>query len=354
MTKGRAEHLLSQNGFHCETGRAWLARGAEPDFFCQGPADMWVEVKTLDIDQKLEKLPEIQADLRRRAKGIAQRGRAYAYVSNDLEAGDIKRVIQLADRELKNATQDRFPADLLIVMIPNEPNYDRFVRFAIQAEDGRTVKFLSCESKSGKYSYPSAADLDYHQPVRILVSDGSEVQTRLREITTFDDNFRIALAIMQDDEQFHIDGIMLTGAAEKSRNVDRIREAVNTANSQFKNRCRYRPLPCVLMIYHDFVDVPEDMMIMSALYGDLAYTFPQGRFNDGRLAFTENGIWTPQKNRTTSALGYVRNEAQPLIVYNPWAYRQLPSGLFHTKEVFTKEDGTFIVNGGSTAIGYDS
>ncbi len=108
------------------------------------------------------------------------------------------------------------------------------------------------------------------------------------------------------------------------------------------------------MVYHDFVDVPEDMMIVSALYGDLTYTFPQGRSNDGRLAFTDNGIWTRQKNRTTSALGYVRNEAQPLIVHNLWAYRQLPRGLFHTKEVFAKEDGSFIVDGGSTAMRYDS
>ncbi len=108
------------------------------------------------------------------------------------------------------------------------------------------------------------------------------------------------------------------------------------------------------MIYHDFVDVPEDMVIVSALYGDVAHEFPQGRSNGGRLAFTESGIWTPQKNRTTSALGYVRNEAQPLIVHNLWAYRQLPSELFHTKEVFAKEDGSFIVKGGSTAIGYDS
>jgi hypothetical protein len=69
---------------------------------------------------------------------------------------------------------------------------------------------------------------------------------------------------------------MPTGGAQKLDNSGRIRDTVGEANDQFKNAINYKKAPCLLMIFHEGLDVPDDTIIKSALYGDLKYQFPKG------------------------------------------------------------------------------
>jgi hypothetical protein len=89
------------------------------------------------------------------------------------------------------------------------------------------------------------------------------------------------------------------------------------------------------------LDVPDDAIIKSALYGDLKFSFPRGNPGGGKLILDKDGAWHPEKNRTTSAVLYVRNDGEPLIVHNYWAERPFPHGLFACKEISAQPDGTF-------------
>jgi hypothetical protein len=51
---------------------------------------------------------------------------------------------------------------------------------------------------------------------------------------------------------------MPTGGAQKLDNSGRIRDTVGEANDQFKNAINYKKAPCLLMIFHEGLDVPDE------------------------------------------------------------------------------------------------
>jgi hypothetical protein len=114
---------------------------------------------------------------------------------------------------------------------------------------------------------------------------------------------------------------MPTGSAQRLNNVERIRDAVSDANEQVKNGNTYRAAPGVTVICHDGLDVPDETIIKSALYGDLKYVAPKDDPGSGKLILEGDGAWNSTKNRTTSAVVYVRNGGQPVMIHNHWAER---------------------------------
>jgi hypothetical protein len=102
---------------------------------------------------------------------------------------------------------------------------------------------------------------------------------------------------------------MLTGSARRLKNPDRIRATVKEANDQFKNGRRYKAAPFLLLIFQEGLDVPDEVVIKSALYGNLKYSFPKGSPYAGRMILDRDGAWTRDQNRTTSAVMYIRNSA---------------------------------------------
>jgi hypothetical protein len=89
------------------------------------------------------------------------------------------------------------------------------------------------------------------------------------------------------------------------------------------------------------LDVPDDAIIKSALYGNLKYQYPMGSPDKGRLILDQDGAWNSTKNRTTSAVMYVRNSGEPLIIHNYSADRPLPAGIFSCQEIAVLPNGTF-------------
>jgi hypothetical protein len=113
------------------------------------------------------------------------------------------------------------------------------------------------------------------------------------------------------------------------------------ANDQFKNAINYKEEPCLLMIFQDGLDVPDDTIMKSALYGNLKYEFPKGHLEKGKLIVDQDGAWNSTKNRTTSAVMYVRNLGEPVVIHNYWADRPLPAGIFSCREIAVLPNGTF-------------
>jgi hypothetical protein len=147
------------------------------------------------------------------------------------------------------------------------------------------------------------------------------------------EDFRVAIVIRPDDTPFEVLTVMPTGSMRRLDNPGRIRDAVGEANDQFKNAINYKAVPCLLMIFHDGLDVPDNTIIKSALYGNLYYEASKETPDKGKLKLDQDGAWNSTKNRTTSAVMYVRNSGEPLIIHNYWADRPLPAGIFSCREV---------------------
>jgi hypothetical protein len=230
----------------------------------------------------------------------------------------------------------------MCVIIPNDPDYGEHVRITAQVKDGVEV-FHCCKSITGRYGRPLGGGFLVSQGcATVTEKDGSSRELSVGELGLFNDDFLVGLDLASTNKPFEVTGVMRTGGAIWLPNVRKFRKAAERANKQFGNACKYREVPCLLMLFHDDVLVSDDEAFISAFYGDLQATWTVGSANDDTtLSFGPNGFWGPEKNRTTSAACYVRNRAAPIMVHNFWAKNRLVPRLLGCVEYVPLEDGTF-------------
>lgn len=338
-----AERLLSLRGFRCEAEPDWVT-GKRPDFFCSGPAEFWVEVKTLDEPIETKRPGEILTWLNAEASRVQNNGFADATVSDDANKRDVVAALRLADRALAQSTLKRPPRRTFVV-IPSDPDYARFVRIEVEAEDGLEI-FHCCESISGKYGRPIIApELRYDTPAILTTQTGEKIVRPVDEIGFFDDQMRLGLELERNDESFHIASVMRQGGMWLSRSKSRIRDAISEANAQLRSGRKFRRIPSLVLIYQRGLFMPRNRVFFSALLGDDAVRYSISssakaiKLED--QYFAENGVWNSRKNTSTSAACIVRNDEEPLPVHNYWAQDSLPKGLMGGIEYVPRDDGTF-------------
>ena len=342
MTNERAANRLAAAGITYECEPDWIEEGRKADFYCTGATEFWCEVKTLEPLEDFKQLGNALAKLRQRTANISLPGQGMAYLKDNLSDRDAKFVVALLKRGLSRFADSDAP-ERVVPLVPSQPDYGKFVRFSFSTDEYQSVEFHSCLSTAGKYGTPNGMFPEpFAQTMRLRFSPiGDEKDFPAHQVMTRRDDFRVAIVAEPDDEPFDLMLAMPTGGAKRLNNPERIREAVADANNQFKNALQYKAAPCLLMVFHDGLDVPDEVIIQSALYGNLKFDFLPGNVASGKLIADRDGAWNPDKNRSTSAVMYIRNNGQPIIVHNYWAERPFPSGLFECKEISAGSDGKF-------------
>jgi hypothetical protein len=131
----------------------------------------------------------------------------------------------------------------------------------------------------------------FAQTMRLRFSpNGDEKDFSAHQVMTRRDEFRVAIVTEPHDEPFDLILAMPTGGARRLNNPERIREAVADANNQLKNALQYKVAPCLLMVVHDGLDVPDEVIIKSALYGNLKYNIPPGDVAASGTKLCEDGV----------------------------------------------------------------
>jgi hypothetical protein len=264
-----------------------------------------------------------------------------AHVGETMSHGDAKLAIQLLKRALRRRNDQDAP-DMVVALVPKNRDRSKFVRFSLTTRDKKNVEFHSCVSTTGRYAVPSGMYPEPDsQPIKLKFSSGRTKEVPAHSIIERSDDFRVAIAIHPQDMEFDIVSAAPTGPAQRLNNVERIREAVSDANEQIKNGNTFKEAPGTTIIFHDGLDVPDDVIIESALYGNLKYQAPKDDPGSGKLILEGDGAWNSTKNRTTSAVMYVRNGGERVIIHNYWAERPLPAGLFRCREISVAKDGSF-------------
>jgi hypothetical protein len=341
VTEPRAKKLLDELGIKYEHEPAWITSGRKPDFYCSEPEQCWCEVKTLGPLPESKQLSDALHDLRKRSASLSGSGMGIAHVSASMSHKDAKLAVKLLNRPLKRLDDQDAP-DIAVALLPKNADSKQFVRFSLTTKDNQIVEFHSYVSTTGVYAIPSGMYPDPDsQTVELKFSSGRIKTAPAHMVIEASEDFRVAIAVYRKDSEFEIVSAMPTGASRRLNNVDRIREVVSDANEQAKNANAYKSAPAVTLIFQDGLDVPDDTIIKSALYGDLKYVAPKDDPAGGTLVLEGDGVWNSTKNQTTSAVMYVRNGGEPTIVHNYWADRPLPSGLFACREISVKKDGTF-------------
>lgn len=343
MTNDRAAARFSPAGITYEREPDWIEEGRKADFYCSGAAEFWCEVKTLEPLEDTKQLGKALAKLEQRATNISLPGQAVAYVKGNLSDRDAKTVVALLKRGLRRFAEGDAP-ERIVALIPDEPDYGKFVRFSFSTSKYQSVEFHSCVSTAEKYGTPGGMFPEpFAQAMSLRFSpDGEMKDAFTHQVITRHDDFRVAVVAEPSADPFNIMLAMPAGGAKRLNNPERIREAVADANNQLKNALQFKPAPCLLMVFHDGLDVPDEMIIKSALYGNLKYAFPKNNPAAGKLIADRDGAWNPDKNRSTSAVMYIRNDSKPIIVHNYRADRPFPPGVFSCKEIRTSADGKFL------------
>jgi hypothetical protein len=213
---------------------------------------------------------------------------------------------------------------------------------SIATKEHIAVEVHSCAAATGNYGIPMDMRPEpTSQVTRLHFSSGGQKEIVAEDCLTWNDDFRVAVVAQPDPEPFEIMATMQTGKAKRLKNPDRIRDAVKDANEQFENGLKYKDGPCLLMIFHDGLDVPDITISKSALYGNLKFVLPKGKPEAGALQLDDHGAFNPDRRRETSAVLFVRNGGAPIIIHNHWALREFPRGLFGCKEITALNDGTF-------------
>lgn len=341
MSNSRAEALFAKANVPFEREPDWITQGQKPDFYCGGKLPFWCEVKNLERPQDSQRLSEAFHELRGRTGNLKLMGQGFAYIHEQFSHRDAKNVVHLLKRALKRLS-DRASPDTVVALVPMNPNRHEFVRFAFSTRTHGTVEYHSCTSRSSIYGSPDGVyPHPYDQQITQFFSTGAKKILDAHLAVEPAQPFLVAIVAQKHSEDFSLMAAAPAGSAKRLKNPERIREVLSDANDQFKNGLRYKTAPCLLAIFHEGLDVPDDTIIKSALYGDLTFSFPPNNPGNGKLILDKDGAWNSEKNRTTSALLYVRNDSEPLIIHNYWAHRPFPPGLFACKEISPQPDGTF-------------
>ena len=305
MSNERAKSLFDELELVSEYEPDWIVEGKRPDFFCSGAAEFWCEVKTVGPTPEHEALGRAHEDLRLRAEGIELPGAGFLWVDASADQRDAKLLMQLIERAIARFAQDDAP-DRLMAIVPRHPVSGQFVKFSISTKEHTAVEVHACVSATGNHEHPP--DLlpePYDQRSIMVHSSGEEEEVVARNVLTLNDDFRMATDIWPDDKPFRFIATGQTGLAKETKNVERIREALADANSQFKNALDYKDAPCIALIFQSGALVPDDETIKSALYGDLKYTFRPDKFEEGVLILEGNGVWSETKRSGLRALPFL-------------------------------------------------
>ena len=341
MSNARAEELLAEAGISFEPEPKWIKKGQKPDFYCKGREPFWCEVKTLERLEDSEKLSRVFLDLGSRTANIEQTGQGVAYIHEDFSERDSKIAVQLLKRGLKRFEGGDAP-DVIVALVPLNPDRREFVRFSMATGKHGTVEFHSCVALTGTYGSPGGIYADpFEQQVVQYFSSGTMRTALAGAFLRPNETFLMAIVVSKHPDRFTLLTATWALPARRLKNPERIREVLSDANDQFKNGTKYKDKPCLLAVFHEGLDVPDEAIIKSAFYGNLKFAFPKGQSEKGKLILDKDGGWTPEKNRTTSAVLYVRNGGEPLLIHNYWARKPFPLGLFGCKEVSLLPNGKF-------------
>ena len=111
-------------------------QGRETGLLFSGRASIWVEVQALSATSPTQRRGYFRREFQQRSPAVSVPGDAFAEVSEKATAKDVKVAMKLTQLLLTECETLEQPWCHAFVVIPQDPVYDRTVRFAVEGEEG--------------------------------------------------------------------------------------------------------------------------------------------------------------------------------------------------------------------------
>jgi len=334
------KRLMERQGFTCVAEPQWIAEGMKPDFFCTGPAELWVEVKSFGQTRAEETCEHVWGWFKspRRINGPGA-SISICYAS-DVTEQHVKEALKRVKRILRRHDQ----YNSLWVIIPHDPDYTKDVELSL-CERGQEHLILSAKSKSDRYGTPCPR-LDIMPDEKIHVCESGVCKERRAEELGLDSE-DVTLAVLvkpwKHDEISLSSSSEITGAKTGWPDSERLhRDAQNAAN-KFRNGMRYKHAPSILIwVVENDSKASQTVRIhslMKVLYGDPTLVWRSSNPDAASVIHGKGAFWNRKKNTSVSAACYVSNSEAIRLIHNPFAKCPLPVGLIGCEEYLGQENG---------------
>ena len=300
-----ASTWLQSKGFKPEFEPAIVAQGRRPDFLAKSTAAepyVWAEVKTLD--------PEIVTTNMRRAADIITQttlpdgllGYATMYVNENTKDQSIRAVLKLF---AEHAPKYRDKRAKLV-----------FIQQAHDISGMRRIDILDSEipehfwvrgAGQGPIGAPPGVLEDLFRLATVW--DGRP-PSEVRAYNIFsgsDANCTIAAHLNEDDHPLRISP-MGGGIVDVA---SRILQAVESANRQIRNACKYLSAPGVVLIFPPLYGFIDDQQIGTAVYGKLRMYINVRTRTASPLEHGPDAAFQSGKNRHISAVIRMNRDGRP-------------------------------------------
>lgn len=311
----RVRPWLEGLGFRLTPEPPFITSGRRPDFFCEGPFDLWVEVKTPERSALWRSLEDVRTELVDRVQKIAGTG----YVDVAVGTSITSDVAASVARYLRRVVEQPDDGIARTVVVPRGPVLRRHVRIQYSTSDGTTVEQHGPASTEDRYAHFPGLEPDWQSIVDVHEVGGTTRRERAFKVLDAHEG-TVALRHYPGDKPLHV-GSVSSAEARLRTGQERIRRLVEDANGQLRNGASFREAPGVLVILHDELDALDEQGLLAALIGNLTYTIaPGGHASTPFLG--ADGVFRPDKNRSVSAVRYATRHRTDFVV-NPHAHRPI-------------------------------
>ncbi len=314
----RVRVWLGQRHYNAERPH-WLPPGQNPDFWATAISDpqrLWVEVKSIDVDDSTAALGRAQRLVRDAKIPEGLHGHALLHVHPHAIEQSVQWALKTFEREAPNF-RARTTA---LAFVQQTPNGRDVTRIEIIGEDPAVIWVRGSGNEALSPPIGLLDDLVYEQAKATLL-DGSERRGQVYELFEWNNEQQCSLVVRLEPSKRKITSIS-TMSGGPSQGRERTFSALKSANKQIKAAALHREAPGVVFILPQ-AGYMDESMIQAAIYGVI--TVPLKGL-DGDIALGDpyhgkNGIFRRDKNRHLSAVVLLPpGDTQAVYFPNPFAH----------------------------------
>jgi len=313
-----AEAWLKARGYVPEFMPSVVVEGRSPDFLAIGsaaPLAVWAEVKTLEPEDVSTVMGRAWEIIHAASLPADLNGHATLYVNSETRDQSVRSLLKLfAEHAPKHRSEN-----VRLVFIQQTPDATGMRR--IDFNDGEIPERFWMRGASDKMLGVPPGVLDGFR-VATITENGSSRTIEAYKLFDWHAPIDCALVATLNQKDLPLSICPMGGGFVSV--APRVANALESANGQIRNGCRYLQAPGIVLIVPPMYGPVDNQQIAAAAYGRLSFSvdIPSGKF--GPLHHGTDATFQSDKNRHISAdIRLYRDGRKGMYFPNAFAHRPI-------------------------------